>query len=254
MVKVKTWQIKTIWLLVGLFIWEASIRLGFVSEMQLPSSIDVVVAAFEGMVDGTLLLQLLQSIVYVVAGLLIGLVMAMFMASVGYYNRWFNGLFDVYASVLHPLPGVALIPIIFLWFGIGGAAIFAIIIHAVLWSQYLTLRDGFASVEPAYIDVAHNNGASKIQLLRHVLVPMSMNSIVLSLQVGWARGWRALISAEMIFGTISAVGGIGWYMYERRAFMDTTGMFAGVLMVVLVGVLIEQLVFNRWLPSLYRKS
>ncbi len=57
--------------------------------------------------------------------------------------------------------------------------------------------------------------------------------------IGWARGWRGLISAEMIFGSISQIGGLGWYMYQRRAFMDTAGMYAGIIFVMLIGLIVE---------------
>jgi len=252
MVKESSWFQKTIWILLGLVIWETSVRSGMVSTLQLPTITMVLKKTMLGILDGTLLIQLGQSVAFVFLGLILGLVMAFLMAVLGYYSRWCNSLFDVYASVLHPLPGVALLPIIILWFGIGGMAVFAVILHAVLWSQYLTIRDGFNHVAPEYIEAAGSNGASKIQLVVYVLTPLSINAILLSLQIGWSRGWRALISAEMIFGAISSVGGIGWYMYERRAFMDTTGLFAGILLVVLVGILMEQLVFNRWLAGLYQ--
>ncbi len=252
MVKESSWLQKTIWILLGLVLWETSVRSGMVSTLQLPTITMVLKKTMVGIMDGTLLIQLGQSVAFVFLGLILGLVMAFLMAVLGYYSRWCNSLFDVYASVLHPLPGVALLPIIILWFGIGGTAVFAVILHAVVWSQYLTIRDGFNHVAPEYIEAAGNNGASKIQLVVYVLTPLSINAILLSLQIGWSRGWRALISAEMIFGAISSVGGIGWYMYERRAFMDTTGLFAGILLVVLVGILMEQLVFNRWLARLYQ--
>lgn len=252
MVKKSTWLQKTFWLLLGLSIWSASVRLELVSPLQIPSIGVVLRRTFLGILDGTLLIQLLQSVSFVFLGLLLGLVLAYLMAVLAYYSHWLRSLFDVYASVLHPLPGVALLPIIILWFGIGGMAVFAVILHAVIWSQYLTIKDGFNKVDPAYIEAAGTNGANKWQLVIYVLTPLSVNAILLSLQIGWSRGWRALISAEMIFGAISSVGGIGWYMYERRSFMDTPGMFAGILLVVLVGIMMEQLVFNRWLGRLYQ--
>jgi len=245
---------KSIWVLMGMMLWEVTVRLGYVSNQIMPSLITVVQRTLAGLVDGTLLIQLFQSIAYVIAGVVVGVVLAMVMAVLGYFNHWLANLFDVYASILHPLPGIALLPIVILWFGIGGMAAYAIILHAVVWSQYLTLRDGLSQVEQSYIEVAGNNGATKAQLVSHVLLPLSSHAIILSLQMGWSKGWRALISAEMVFGAISALGGIGWYMYERRAFMDTPGMYSGILLVVIVGILMEELVFNRWVLGLTRKS
>ena len=242
---------KVVWMMLGLILWEGTVRSGRVNELIMPSFASILEVTFTGVADGTLLLQLGQSILYVFFGLVLGLTIAFIMACVGYYYQWPASLFDLLGALFHPLPGVALLPIIILWFGIGPSAVFAVILHAVVWSQYLTIKDGFKAVDPSYIEAAGNNGAGKIQLIRHVLIPMSMNGILLSLQVGWSRGWRALISAEMIFGAISSVGGIGWYMYERRVFMDTAGMFSGILLVMLVGIIVEQWLFSRWFQRLY---
>lgn len=245
---------KIIWVSAGIILWEITVRLGRVSHQIMPSVMTIVQRMISGLIDGTLLLQLLQSIAYVIAGVVVGLVFALVMAILGYFNHWLANLFDVYASILHPLPGIALLPIVILWFGIGGLAAYAIILHAVVWSQYLTLRDGLGQVDQSYIEVAGSNGATKAQLVTHVLLPLSRHALILSLQMGWSKGWRALISAEMVFGAISSLGGIGWYMYERRAFMDTPGMYSGILLVIIVGVLMEDLVFNRWVIGLGRKS
>lgn len=241
---------KTLWLLIGMLIWEAVVRLGLVHPLLLPAFSDVVIELISGLFRGTLLIQLLQSLGLVFAGALAGLLAAFLMATLGYFSERFSSLFDAYSAVLHPLPGVALLPVVILWFGIGGGAVFAVIFHAVVWSQYLTIRMGYNQVDISYIEAAHNNGANRLQLVTHVLVPLSYRAILNGIQVGWSRGWRALISAEMIFGAISGIGGIGWYMYERRAFMDTTGTFAGILLVALVGILMEQLIFSRLLTGL----
>ena len=245
---------KSIWVVMGLVIWEVTVKLGYVSNQIMPSLWTILRRMIEGLVDGNLFFQLFQSIAFVIAGLVVGLVLALVMAVLGYFNSWLANLFDVYAAILHPLPGIALLPIVILWFGIGGEAAYAIILHAVVWSQYLMLRDGLKQVDRSYIEVAGNNGASKRQLVSLVLLPLILPAIILSLQMGWSKGWRALISAEMVFGAISALGGIGWYMYERRAFMDTPGMYSGILLVVIVGILMEELVFNRWVLGLARKS
>lgn len=244
---------KFIWLMVGLFAWELVVQTGSVDKQLMPSLLTILKRTTEGILHGDLLIQLMQSIGYVIGGVALGLLLAFLMAVLSYYNIWMNSLFTVYSSVLHPLPGVAVLPIVILWFGLGSMAVFIVVLHAVVWSQYLTLKEGFDAIEEEYIEAAHNNGAGKWQLVIHVLLPMSVNAILLGLQIGWSRGWRALISAEMIFGAIGTVGGIGWYMYERRAFMDTAGVFSGILLVMVVGMVMEQLVFNQWLKGLYRK-
>ena len=63
-------------------------------------------------------------------------------------------------------------------------------------------------------------------------------------KIAFARSWRALIGAEMVFGAMGTTGGIGWYIFKQRTFMNTSGLFAGILTVILVGILVESALFR----------
>jgi len=242
---------KVVWMVALIILWEFLARAQVFNPQLLPAFSKVMIRLVKALISGQLIQQLVQSLGFVIAGVGLGLVIAFLMAVCAYYSGWLRSLLDLMCGLLHPLPGVALLPVVILWSGVGGQAVFTVILHAVVWSQYLSLLSGFDHVEEAYIEAAQNNGASGWQLIRHVLVPMSYPAILNGLKVGWSRGWRALISAEMIFGAISSIGGIGWFMYERRAFMDTTGLFAGMVLVALVGVLVEGLIFGHFLKGRY---
>lgn len=232
---------KIIWFLMLIILWKLITVLTLINPLILPSPDAVVVRLVEGLIHGELFFQLVQSLSLILIGLAVSLVLGIIMCYLDYYYVWFQSLFELLSSMLHPLPSVALLPVMILWFGIGTLPVFVAIIHAIVWSIYLNVKSGFSQVEKTLVEAAHNNGASQWQLFYHVLLPTSKASIFTGVQVGWARGWRALISAEMIFGAISGIGGIGWYMFERRSFMDTTGLYSGILLVILVGILVEQL-------------
>ncbi len=230
---------KIIWFVSLMAIWELFTRVGHVNPMLLPPLSVVFSVMIKGLVQGDLLFQLGQSLLMVFAGLGTAFLMALIMAYAGYFSRWLGSLFELLAGILHPLPGIALLPVVILWVGVGLPAVFVIVIHAVLWGLYLELKNGFESIEKDLIEVAHNHGATSLQLFVHVLVPCNFSVIRTGLMIGWSRGWRALISAEMVFGSISTLGGMGWYLYERRAYMDTPGIYAGILLLIAVGALME---------------
>jgi NitT/TauT family transport system permease protein len=69
--------------------------------------------------------------------------------------------------------------------------------------------------------------------------------LLAGLKSGWARGWGAAISAEMIFGASGGIGGIGWYIFNKRVFMDTAGVYAGLLIIIAVGIFVEDFVFGK---------
>ena len=74
------------------------------------------------------------------------------------------------------------------------------------------------------------------------------------MKVGWAFAWRTLIGAELVFGASSGGGGLGWYIFESSQNIETEGVFAGLFMVILIGITVENLIFrnielktiNRW--------
>lgn len=239
---------KAAWLVGLAALWEGIAASGRVDPLLMPRLWDILKTAGEGLLSGTLGLQLLQSLGMVLLGLVAASAATAAMAFLDYFYRPFRALFDVLSSLLHPLPGIALLPVVILWFGIGLQAVYMVILHAVLWSMFLTVRMGMATIEKELVEAARSSGANRLQLYGHVLLPCSSHAIATGLQIGWSRGWRALISAEMVFGAISSLGGIGWYMYERRAFMDSTGMFAGILVVMAAGIAIEGLLFHRLNP------
>ena len=237
--------IKPFWIFLLMFIWESVARLEVVNPLLLPPLSKVLIELIQGIANGKLLLQGLQSIAMVVLGLFISVILGILITYLDYFYPVIRGLLEVLASIFHPLPGIALLPVIVLWAGVGMDAVLLIIIHAVLWSFYLNLKMGFNTIEKSLIEAARNNGARNFQLFRFVLLPESSSSILTGLRIGWSRGWRGLISAEMIFGAISSIGGIGWFMYERRAFGDIVGTYAGIVFVAAIGVFVEQVLFRH---------
>lgn len=236
---------KTLWLIGLLLLWEIIGRLELFSPLLLPKFSEVMVTLFDAFINGSLMLQTLQSIGLVILGLTLSAVVGVILVYVDYFHRKLGYLIELLAGILHPLPGIALLPIVVLWFGIGLKAVFVVIFHGIVWSFYLNFKLGVATIDKPLIEAAKNNGATAFQLFRFVLLPCSKEAIVTGLMIGWSRGWRSLIGAEMIFGSISAVGGIGWFLYTSRAFGDIKSVYSGILVVALIGVLVEQLVFKK---------
>ena len=235
-----------LWLIGLIVAWELVARLKLVNPLLLPSASAVAVRMAVGLWEGTLALQLLQSIGLVLAGLVISSLIGFFLSCLDYFLPVSRPLIKLLNAMFHPLPGVAILPLVLALAGLGLKSVFIVIVHAIVWSSYLSISTGFRSVGQDYVDAALNVGANWWQLVWHILLPISSQQIVTGLKIGWSRGWRALISAEMIFSAIGALGGIGWYLFERRAFMDVTGLYAGICLVILTGVVMENGLFGRW--------
>jgi len=109
----------------------------------------------------------------------------------------------------------------------------------------LNIIGGFDSVPVIYKEVGKSIGLKGIKLITGVYIPASVPSILTGFKMGWSRAWRALISAEMVFGATGAVGGLGWDIYTKRSYLDMPGMFASLLVIMAVGVIVEDIIFKR---------
>jgi NitT/TauT family transport system permease protein len=77
-----------------------------------------------------------------------------------------------------------------------------------------------------------------------ILVPAALPLILAGLRLGWAFAWRTLIAAELVFGASSGKGGLGWYIFQNRNELYTDRVFAGLAAVIVIGLLVEHLVFD----------
>jgi NitT/TauT family transport system permease protein len=89
-----------------------------------------------------------------------------------------------------------------------------------------------------------NYGLTGIRYVTKILMPAAFPSILAGLKIGWAFAWRTLIAAELVFGVSSRAGGLGWYIFEARAELYTSKVFAGLLAVIIIGLVVESVIFR----------
>jgi NitT/TauT family transport system permease protein len=77
-----------------------------------------------------------------------------------------------------------------------------------------------------------------------ILIPAAFPSILTGLKIGWAFAWRTLIAAELVFGASSGQGGLGWFIFQSKNMLEVPQVFAGLLTVILFGLLVENGVFR----------
>lgn len=237
--------LRLFWMLVLLLIWEGGVRLTGVSPLLFPSVGEVMRVLVDSALHGDLVWQAGFSLWIIFLGMVIGLGLGFVLALLSMRFPVAGDLIDTISAIAHPLPGIAVLPLIILWFGTGTGAILAIIVHSCLWPMLLNLTAGFRSAPPIYTDVGRNLSMSSFAVTTEILIPASFPLLLSGVKIGWARAWRALISAEMVFGAIGSKGGIGWYIFKQRTFMNTAGLFAGILVVIVIGMLVEDLLFGK---------
>lgn len=240
----KKWLERFTWIALLIAFWEV-VRLvkGSPALIQ-PSFFSVVKALGHSLLFEQLFLQIILSLLLVISGIFIGLGLAFLLSFISLRSKKGESLVRTINALFHPLPGIALLPVVILWFGTGVKSVLFIIVHSVLWPLVTNLNAGYRSMPEAFTLVARNYEIRTSSLFTRIFLPATSPYLIAGLKIAWARGWRALISAEMVFGAIGGSGGVGWFIFNKRVFMDTSGLFAGILVVIIIGILVEDILFH----------
>ncbi|KUO76990.1 MAG: ABC transporter permease [Clostridia bacterium BRH_c25] len=244
---------KILWIVLLLAAWQGIAVSGRFSPLIFPSLGMISQSLVNSLLNGELVRETVFSIVLILEGLIIGMLLAAVMSIASITSKWLRDLIETVTALAHPLPGIALLPIIILWLGTGRSSVVFIIVHSVVWPLLLNITAGFKATPRIYRDTAQNFGVRGIDMFKDVYVPASLPFLISGLKIAWARSWRALISAEMIFGAVGGKGGLGWYIFKQRVFMDTAGMFSALFIIILIGIIVEEIVFEKFEAATIRK-
>ncbi len=228
-------------LLIGL--WEIGARLQN-NDLLFPTALQTGKALIEGLGTGELIEKTSISLTVLLMGYAGGIVAAFVLTSLAASTRFGRDLLATLTAMFNPLPAIALLPLSLLWFGLGRGSMVFVLLHSVLWPLALNTYAGFQAVPETLRMTGRNYGLRGLRYVLQILVPAALPSILSGLKIGWAFAWRTLIAAELVFGASSGKGGLGWYIFQNRNELYTDKVFAGLIMVILIGLLVEGLVFH----------
>lgn len=236
------WRKAAVLLLVAA-IWQGA-ALYVDNPLMLPSVVETAKAFADGILDGTLLPATASSLATLLQGYAIGVLLALALTVAALSSPFAREALSTLTSMLNPLPAIALLPLAMLWFGLGRTALLFVLVHAVLWPFALNALSGFLAVPETLRMVGRNIGLRGIGYVALLLVPAAFPALVAGLKIAWAFGWRTLIAAELVFGVSSGRGGLGWLIFQNRNELYVDKVFAGLAMVVLIGLVVESVVFR----------
>lgn len=236
---------KIIWVLLLAVVWEISSRTGLVNPYILPSFSSILRNLCEEWQKGVLPLQVLNSLKIVVLGFAVSILAGIIVSACCMASKIIESFIMTVCTILNPLPGVALLPIFMLWFGLGNEVLIALIFHGVAWPLIENLLSAFHSVPKVYVEWAENIECSFLDKIRTVFLYYSVPYFLSGLRIGWGRAWRALIAGEMVFGMIGTLGGLGYYIYKARSYGRMESVFGGIFIIIVIGLLVEDVLFKN---------
>ncbi|MEA2893671.1 MAG: sulfonate transport system permease protein [Bradyrhizobium sp.] len=239
----QVWLRKLLILVVLALIWEAYGRF-LNNDLLFPTFSATVRAFFDAILSGVLPARAWSSIKVLLMGYACGVVLAALLTALAIMSRIGTDFLETMTSMFNPLPAIALLPLALIWFGLGNGSLIFVLVHSVTWAIALNTHSGFLSVSNTLKMVGRNYGLTGPRYIWKILIPAAFPSILTGLKIGWAFAWRTLIAAELVFGVSSGQGGLGWFIFENKNTLDIPNVFAGLLTVIIIGLVIENVIFR----------
>jgi len=241
----KTWVRRLLLLIVIMIVWELLYMCKVFPELLFPSLIDILSSIYKAIMKENLFGKTINSLTLLIKGFGLGISLASLLSMIAMANAFCKEIVEDIVLIAHPIPGIAIFPICILWFGIGEGSIVFIVIHSVVWTLTLNMTLGFNSIPRIYKEIGKSMGLNRFYMIKDIYIPGAFIHILTGIKIGWSRAWRVVISAELVFGVMGVNSGLGWFILYKRNLLDISGMFAVIVVIVVIGIVVEDFLFVR---------
>ncbi len=226
----------------GLVIWQlAALRID--DPVLLPSPVSTAAVLIRYLqtpypANGeTLIGHALVSLGRVLAGFAIGAVIGIAIGALMAAFRGFRAMIDPFIEITRPLPPLAFVPVLIVWFGIGEAPKIILIAAGVVPVMAISTAAGLAGVPEEMLNAARCLGASDGYAMLHVRIRAAASPIITGMRLSVGLSWTSIVAVEMI----AATSGLGFVILQAGQFLNTRLIFAGILIIAALGLAIDAL-------------
>ena len=222
-----------------LLLWQAVTAAGWIAPLFLPPpgavAHQLLALATQGFMDATLWQHAGASLARVGLALVLALAAAIPLGLWMGLSPLARGLFDPLIEFYRPVPPLAYLPLIVIWFGIGEFAKVLLIALAIFAPVVIATATGVRGVDESRVRAAQSFGATRAQLLRHVVLPGAAPEILTGIRVGLGVGWSTLVAAELV----AATRGLGFMVQSAAQFLNTDIVLGGIVAIALIAFTLE---------------
>jgi len=187
--------------------------------------------------NSTLAEHLGYSLFRVIVGFSLGALVGVPLGYAMGLSNWFRGWFDPIVEFMRPVPPLALIPLVIIWAGIGEVGKIILLFLAALWIMAIAARSGVSGVRISKVHAAYSLGASRWQIMRHVIIPNSLPEIFTGARVAMGVCWGTVVAAELV----AAEKGAGMMIMVASKFQSTDIVLMGIILIGIIGFSIDML-------------
>ncbi|MNO89319.1 putative aliphatic sulfonates transport permease protein SsuC [compost metagenome] len=227
-------------LLVLLAIWWVVAAQQWVSPLFLPGPGLVLtklisIAGPQGFMDATLWQHLAASLGRILVALLAAVIIGIPVGIAMGLSPTVRGILDPLIELYRPVPPLAYLPLMVIWFGIGETSKILLIYLAIFAPVAMSALAGVKSAQQVRIRAAQSLGASRAQVLWFVILPGALPEILTGLRIGLGVGWSTLVAAELI----AATRGLGFMVQSAGEFLATDVVLAGIAVIAAIAFGLE---------------
>ncbi|BBV67314.1 taurine ABC transporter permease TauC [Kluyvera ascorbata] len=227
-------------LAVLLVIWWAVAAAHWVSPLFLPAPGQVLnklltIASPQGFMDATLWQHLAASLGRIVVALLAATLIGIPVGIAMGLSPTVRGILDPLIELYRPVPPLAYLPLMVIWFGIGETSKILLIYLAIFAPVAMSTLAGVKSAQQVRIRAAQSLGANRAQVLWLVILPGALPEILTGLRIGLGVGWSTLVAAELI----AATRGLGFMVQSAGEFLATDVVLAGIAVIAIIAFSLE---------------
>jgi taurine transport system permease protein len=231
--------------LILLGLWSLVTGMEWVKPLFIPSPWSVVqtivTTATEGFANATLLEHTVISFLRVFGAFLLACLIGIPLGLAMGVNRVARGMFDPPIEFYRPVPPLAYLPLMIIWFGIGEVSKVGLIFLSCLAPIALGARSGVRSAAIEQIHAAYSLGASRWQVITQVILPSALPEILTAMRIGIGFGWTTLVAAEMV----AATHGLGYMVLTAANFLQTPVVIMGIVIIAAIAYAFDLLM--RWI-------
>ncbi|WP_250527696.1 ABC transporter permease subunit [Caballeronia sp. GAWG2-1] len=219
-------------------IWEAAARAGLITPQVLPAPSSVLETALGLMRSGDLFVHLGVSLLRAVTGFVIGGTVGLVLGIAVGFSPLAQALLDRSIQMVRAIPFLAMLPLVIVWFGVGEVAKIFLVALAVLFPIYINTMLGIRQIDPKLMELAKVIGLDWTAIVRRIILPGAMPSILTGVRYALAHAWLALVIAE----TLATTKGIGFLAMDAREFLQTNVIVLTIVIYAVIGVVADALV------------
>ena len=216
--------------------WELVSRIGILSATTLPPPTAILRALVVALTEGDLLTHLGITLGRLSAGLLIGGTAGLLTGLAMGWSRRLRGIGDPFVSFVHPVPKLSLLPLLMVFFGLGETPKILVIAATSFFPMALNAMAGVRQISPVHFDVARSHGASRRQMLRRVVIPGSLPTVLIGARLATNVALVTTVAVEMI----AAQRGLGSQLWLSWQILRVDLLFATVLLIAMLGVTVNR--------------